>query len=143
MTIPQFTTPFAKHVVEGDTITVDHGDYVIRARIYRDNDAGKPDQNNDGFWPSKDPSAAGYVLSENYDSEMAKAKKVMAAWKRGDWFYCGVCVAVYKGDDCLSGFYNAALWGVECNYPDSDNSYLLEVANELVSDALSYARIAA
>lgn len=32
-----------------------------------------------------------------------------------------------------------SIWGVECNYPDSDNSYLLEVANDCALNALSEA----
>ena len=30
----------------------------------------------------------------------------------------------------------ASLWGVEANYPDSDNAYLTEVAQELLPEAL-------
>lgn len=33
----------------------------------------------------------------------------------------------------------ASLWGVEANYPDTDNSYLCEVANELLPEALARA----
>jgi hypothetical protein len=29
----------------------------------------------------------------------------------------------------------ASLWGVECNYPGSDNVYLMDAANELLGDA--------
>ena len=34
----------------------------------------------------------------------------------------------------------ASLWGVEANYPGSDNAYLTEVANELLPEALDVAR---
>ena len=34
----------------------------------------------------------------------------------------------------------AGLWGVEVNYPDTDNSYLTEAANELLAEALDAAR---
>ena len=34
----------------------------------------------------------------------------------------------------------ASLWGIEANYPDSDNAYLSEVANELLSEALAEAK---
>jgi len=37
----------------------------------------------------------------------------------------------------------ASLWGVECNYPGTDNSYLTTVANELLPEALDAGRAAA
>jgi len=33
-----------------------------------------------------------------------------------------------------------ALWGIEMNYPGSDNSYLLEIANEYASEAFEAAK---
>jgi hypothetical protein len=30
----------------------------------------------------------------------------------------------------------ASLWNLDCNYPDGDNSYLLEVANDLAGEAI-------
>jgi hypothetical protein len=42
----------------------------------------------------------------------------------------------------LTQEYQTALWGVECNYPDSDNSYLMEVANDLLPEALEQAKAA-
>ena len=35
--------------------------------------------------------------------------------------------------------HTASLWGIEANYPDSDNAYLSEVANELLPEALEAA----
>ena len=139
-----FPHGFASRVLEGDTITLEHEGLVIRARVYRDDDTSKPDKRGDGFWPSQDPANPGYVLPENYESEMAKAKRAMSTFKRGEWFYCGIAVTVWKdGKTCLTGPYDAALWGIECNYPDSDNAYLTEVANELIGEALSAAKIKA
>lgn len=37
----------------------------------------------------------------------------------------------------------ASLWGVEWNYPGTDNCYLTTVANELLSEALDAGRAAA
>jgi len=34
----------------------------------------------------------------------------------------------------------ASLWGIEANYPDSDNAYLTEVANGLLPEALEAAK---
>jgi len=59
------------------------------------------------------------------------------AWFDNEWFYCGVVVTVSKNGIELG---EDSLWGIECNYPNSDNSYLLEVANELIKGALDAAR---
>ncbi|KJS27194.1 MAG: hypothetical protein VR75_04115 [Hyphomonadaceae bacterium BRH_c29] len=34
----------------------------------------------------------------------------------------------------------ASLWGIETNYPGTDNSYLTEVANELLPEAIAAGR---
>lgn len=34
----------------------------------------------------------------------------------------------------------ASLWGIEANYPETDNSYLTGVANELLPEAVAAAR---
>ena len=61
-------------------------------------------------------------------------------WERDNWFYCGVILSVYKAGACLSA--NAAsLWGVECNFPEVSNSYILDVVKELESEALQEAEI--
>ena len=36
----------------------------------------------------------------------------------------------------------ASLWGIEANYPGSDNAYLSEIAGELLPDALAAGRAA-
>jgi hypothetical protein len=71
---------------------------------------------------------------------MAEAMNVMRAWRNDEWFYVGVAVTVSKADIMLTGKYDHALWGVECNYPHTDNSYLLEVANGTLPEALDDAR---
>ena len=37
----------------------------------------------------------------------------------------------------------ASLWGIEANYPGSDNAYLTQVAQELLPEALDAGRAAA
>lgn len=135
-----FTTKFASYVCVGDRITCDVDGFTATATVYRDDCGDKPDQRDDGFWPSKDKSAAGYVLPENFEVEMAKAKRVMKAWQNDEWFYCGVSVTVARNDVQLTKQYGHALWGVECNYPDSDNAYLTETANDMLSEAMDDAR---
>jgi hypothetical protein len=134
-----FTKSFGSYVCEGDTITCEVDGFTAIATVYRDDTADAPDQRDEGFWPSHDMESAGYVLPENYQSELAKAERVMAAWKNDEWFYCGVAVTIAKHDVQLTKPYDSALWGIECNYPDSKNEYLLDVANELLPEALEAA----
>jgi hypothetical protein len=135
-----FTEKFGNYVCEGDTITCEVDGFDVTARIYRDDNHDRPDERDDGFWPSRDPKAAGYVDPDKYETEMARARRVMEAWKNNEWWYCGVALEVRKNDVLLTHKFHHALWGVECNYPDSDNSYLSEVANELLSEAVKDAR---
>ncbi len=135
-----FTKQFDRYVCEGDSITCEVGKFTATARIYRDDSGDSPDQRDDGFWPSRDPESAGYVDPDKFDDEYAKAEKVMAAWKNDQWFYCGVAVTVECEGVQLTRQYDSALWGIECNYPDSDNAYLGEVANELLGEAIESAK---
>ena len=63
----------------------------------------------------------------------------MEAWRKGDWFYCGIVLSVTLEGVTLDA-HVASLWGVEANYPGSDNTYLTEVADELLPEALDTAR---
>jgi len=68
--------------------------------------------------------------------------KALKAWCNDEWTYAGVAVTVEKEGVRLTGKYDHALWGIEINYPDGTgpNPYLLEVANEEVSEALEAAK---
>lgn len=66
--------------------------------------------------------------------------EVLKAWCNDDWRYVGVAVTVSRDDVDLTGEYDHAVWGVDCNYPGSDNSYLMAVANEHLPEALDAAR---
>ena len=65
----------------------------------------------------------------------------MEAWRKDEWFYCGIVLSVSREDVVLDS-HAASLWGIEANYPDSDNSYLNTVANELLPEALDAGRAA-
>lgn len=65
--------------------------------------------------------------------------KAMLGWCTDEWRYVGVRLAVCRAGVTLDG-HAASLWGIAANYPDSDNAYLTEVANELLSEALDVAR---
>ena len=60
-------------------------------------------------------------------------------WHRDEWHYVGVVLSVSKHGITLDN--NAAsLWSIDMNFPGSDNSYLTEVANELLDEALGTAK---
>ena len=63
----------------------------------------------------------------------------MEGWRKGDWFYCGIVLSVSLEGVQLAS-HAASLWGIEANYPDADNSYLTEVANELLPEAIAAGR---
>lgn len=66
--------------------------------------------------------------------------RVLEAWCNDEWDYCGVIVNVSKADVQLTEKYMHALWGIERNYPGSNNDYLATVANERLGEALTAAR---
>jgi hypothetical protein len=140
-----FKVNFADYACEGDTISCDlPNGLTATARIYRDDCSDKPDERDDGFWPSLDPKAAGYIGDKSpaaLRAARAKAERIMAAWRNDEWFYCGVVVTIRKGDHLLTHEFGNALWGVECNYPAGRkgrvNAYLREVANELLPEAVA------
>jgi len=139
-----FTEKFQTYVCLGDSISMDVGDYTGTARIAYDDTPDKPDERDCGFWPSLDPNAAGFIGAGNgwrkrFEKQQAKAESMMDAWKNDDWFYCGIILSVsIDGAELID--HAASLWGIEANYPDSDNSYLSEVANELLPEALDAAK---
>lgn len=138
-----FTKHFDSFVCEGDKITCDVDGFTCTARLYHDDCADAPDERQDGFWPSLDPQDAGYIGPKSKRTlarEMAKARAIMDAWKNDEWHYYGVAVTVEREGVQLVGRYDHALWGIEGNYPGTDNSYFQEVANELLDEALSAAR---
>jgi len=138
-----FTQKFSDYVCIGDTITCIVDGYTVTARISHDETTDAPDARQDGFWPSLYLNDAGFIGAGNgwrdrFDAAQARAEKVMAAWKNDEWFYCGVILSVAIQGLTLDRF-AASLWGIEANYPDSDNAYLTEVANELLSGAIDAA----
>ena len=139
-----FTQKFDDYVCIGDSITCTVDGYTVTAQIAHDETPDAPDQRQDGFWPSLYPNDSGFIGAGNgwrdrFDTAHARAERVMAAWKNDEWYYCGVILSVALEGITLDRF-AASLWGIEANYPDSDNAYLTEVANELLSEALEAAK---
>lgn len=139
-----FTERFHSFVCEGDSLTCEAAGFEIIARIVRDDCSDAPDERQDGFWPSLYKDAPGFIGAGNNHRErfaqaQARAEAVMEAWRKGEWFYCGIVLSVaFEGVELER--HAASLWGIEANYPDSDNAYLTDVANELLPEALDAGR---
>lgn len=148
MTLKTQFPDFDRYVCEGDAVTVEIDGFTLTATIYRDDDGSAPDERQDGFWPSLDENDAGYIGAKSKSTlarHKARAEAVMQAWRDDEWFYCGVAVTVEREGVQLTGDYDHAIWGVECNYPERNkrhfpNRYLAECANEYISEALNAAR---
>ena len=139
-----FQETFLPHVCAGDTITCEAGGFTVTARVVADDCPDAPDQCQDGFWPSLYIGDPGFIgpgpnHRDRLRLEMAKAESIMEAWRKGDWFYCGIVLSV-RIEGVMLTDHAASLWGVEANYPGSDNAYLTEVAIELLPAALDAAR---
>lgn len=139
-----FTTDFKPYTCDNDTITCTVDGFDCVATIRHDLDSSAPDAMEDGFWPSLNPRDAGYIGDGKTQADMypfmAQAHAVMDAWKRDEWWYVGVAVTVSRASVKLTERYSHATWGIECNYPQSDNTQLRVFANDLLPDALKSAR---
>lgn len=141
---PNFKTRFDAFVCVGDTLETFIEGFTVTARIAPDMSGEPPDARQDGFWPSLNKDDSGFIGAgngwrERYETQHARAQSVMDAWRKDEWFYCGVVLSVSRGGVILET-HAASLWGIEANYPDADNRYLSEVADELLPEALQAAR---
>lgn len=142
-----FTETFEPHVCEGDSIACELDGFRVVARIVRDDCPDAPDQRQDGFCPSLIKDAPGFIgpgknFRARYAEAHSKAEAVMAAWHKDEWFYCGILLSISLEGVELDP-HAASLWGVEVNYPGTDNIYLTQVANELLPEAMEAGRAAA
>ena len=141
-----FWERFDRYVCEGDSIACEADGFRVIARIVRDDCPESPDQRQDGFWPSLYINDPGFIgPGNNFRARLAKAQAeaeaVMDAWHKDEWFYCGIVLAIEcEGVELES--HAASIWGIEANYPGSDNAYLSEVADELLPEALAAGRAA-
>ena len=140
----RFDQGFQSYVCPGDSITYEAGPFTVLAQVVPDDCPDAPDQRQDGFWPSLYADAPGFIgpgpnHRQRFAESQAKAEAVMDGWRKGDWFYCGIVLSVsLEGVDLART--TAALFGIEANYPGTDNSYLTDVANELLPEAVAAAR---
>lgn len=123
----RFTKSFDAFVCHGDTTSVEHEGFRFTARIEHDPFAGIDDDD----CHNPDQSVTG--CNEHQQSRLLAARE---AWKRNEWFYCGVTLHAEHLATGATWDSLASLWRIEANYPDSDNTYLTEVANELLAEAV-------
>lgn len=105
---------FPAYACEGDRIEWTAEGFDIVARLEYDTDAKPTD-------------------FDCYDTEDIER------WRNDEWFYVGVVLSVSRNGIELSD-HAASLCGIECNFNDTANAYLSEVAQELESEALDTAR---
>lgn len=135
MSEPKFTERFDKFACTGDVIRVTIGEFEAVARIEYDQDTGIDDTD---CYPEEYSTE---IFGDDTPKHRACFEAALAArraWERSEWFFCGVVVTIYRDGQQVGTPWS--LWGLECNFPGSDNSYLTEVANELLVDALAEAK---
>ncbi len=122
----RFDSKFKSYACHGDEITATINGFDVAAYIVHDqfshiddDDCHNPDQSITG-------------CSDKQQKNLLEARQ---AWLNNEWFYCGVVLEVSKNGVTLDD-HAASLWAIECNYPGSNNSYLTEVANELLDEAI-------
>lgn len=126
----EFAKGFDAYVCPGDTIETILDGITYTARIERDQCATLDDDDCHNI----DQSVTGCN-----DEQQEKLLKARTAWFGMEWWYCGVVISASK-DGIEINDHAASLWGIEANYPDSDNAYLLDVANELLPEAVLQAK---
>ncbi len=115
--------------------TIHVNGFTITSRVEFDDTTNPKDVKRDeGFWPRR----SDFMCDKSYFDALNKCRQIIKDWEEDRWFYGGVVLSVARSGVFLDK-YAAALWGIEINYPDSDNDYLLEVANELLPEALAQA----
>ena len=105
---------FAKYACVGDSITWQLEGFDIVARLEYDTDTKPTD-------------------SDCY------APEDVQRWRDDKWFYVGVVLSVSRNGVELSD-HAASLWGIDCNFSDTSNAYLSEVAQEMEDEAIEYAK---
>lgn len=127
MPFPQFN----RYVCPGDSVRCEVDGFRVVATIESDNHSHIDD--NDCH--NEDQSVTGCN-----DEQFSRLLTARTAWFNDEWFYCGVVLSVYFGEHLIDD-HAASLWRIEANYPASDgndnpNSYLAEVANEMLDEAV-------
>ncbi len=104
--------------------------------IVEDEHQPRPDEAQDGFWPSVNPDDAGYIGSDSpqlLEAAWDRAEARMEAFENGEWRWIGVQararVLVPIGGNSFAAyeFTSPGVWGTES---DSDEAHLNEIYEE-------------
>lgn len=129
-------------VYDGAFITCEVDGIEYTATILADYDED-PSKNDDGFWPSLDPESPGYIgenPEHSFEQQKAWADKVMEMYNEGEMVHCGISITARKNGIEIIPKYMVSLWRLDVNWPNGDNRHLLEVANELLTEAKKTAK---
>lgn len=120
----------------------------------RDDTAGRPDEEQDGYWPSLDPEEDGYIGPADpsdvegilhgikFEEQHLEAQERIDAWERGDWHYVGVIarahvyIPIGGRSFRMMRLDSGGLWGIESDAGE----YLREVYQEQRDDLLAELR---
>ena len=106
---------FNRFALVGDSIKWKKAGFTITATLHADSDS-KPED------------------SECYDEDD------ILLFNLDQWFYVGIVLSVSRNDVMILD--NASsIWGVECNFPGNDNSYLADCALDLEDEAIKAAEV--
>ena len=112
------------------------GFYVQFARVILDDDRQpRPDERDEGFWPSRNAKDMGYCPPEFFDKSQAQATSRMERFESGEWNYVGViaralCMIARDGTGTLINLDSPGTWGIESDAGD----YLNEVYAEQIAE---------
>lgn len=121
----EFKEKFEKYVCNGDSITLKSNGITFEARIEHDSDSNIDDDDIHNI----DQLVTG--CNEEQQERLLAARE---AWSKNEWFYCGIVLtATIDGIELNS---TESLWAIEANYPNSENNYLNEVANDLIAEIM-------
>ena len=126
----KYRAAFDEYACVNDWITMEVNGIEYRARIEHD-----PDHHID----DDDCHNMDQFVTGCNNEQFSRLLKCRQAWINNEWFYCGVVISAHKAGVCIDD-YAASLWAIECNYPGTDNSYLTDVANELLAEAIESAK---
>lgn len=116
-----------------------------------DDSPDKPDERDEGFWPSLDPDAPGYIgdclpddvtgqgQQARFAEQMEAAESRMAAWEAGQWEYVGVVARAHIWIPVGGRSFrtmtldSAGLWGIESDAGDYLRSVFDEERGELLA----------
>lgn len=122
----KFEKGFDSFAIVGEYISTNIGPFTVKARIESDEDSHIDDDD------SHNPDTSVTGCNAEQQASLLAARQ---AWFNNEWFYCGICLELWLSGKCLDDNL-AGSWSIECNYPNSDNRHLLEVANDLLSESI-------